>query len=164
MKPTLIASLATLAAAIALGACGSDDPAPTAEVLSATPDSLDPADDAADDLTITIAYRDADGDLGGGRAEIHDCRSDGLVVALPLPAIASPDAIEAGVPIEGELSLVVADVGARAADPAAPPACEDLGVAPLADGAVVFCVLLVDAAGHTGPGDCTDPISLAAPP
>ena len=44
---------------------------------------------------------------------------------------------------------------------ALPKLCADLGVAALAAGTAVFCVVLVDAAGHRGDGDCTKAITLA---
>src|SRR5262249_2175466 len=83
-----------LLALLFTAACADDDPAPTVSVRSATPDSLTPDDDRLDDLTITIDYTDADGDLGGGTAEIHDCRSDALVTILDIPAIAPDDIVD----------------------------------------------------------------------
>lgn len=149
---------AALFALLAAAAC-SDSVAPRASVVAAAPDRLVPSDDALDDLVITVAYDDADGDLGGGTAEVHDCRADGLRTDLPLPAIA-PDAV-IGAPIRGTLALHVNDIGAIAAG-AAPDACRDLGVDRVGDGAAVFCVILVDAAGHAGDGDCTHEIALMA--
>jgi hypothetical protein len=111
MRPLLACLLFTAAA------CGADDPAPTVAVVSAMPGELDPADDAADDLTIVVEYADADADLGGGVAAVHDCRADGVVTLLDIPPIASDQAIAEGVPISGTLELIVADVGA--VDPAA---------------------------------------------
>ncbi len=61
--------------------------------------------------------------------------------------------------ITGTLELHVNDVGAIAST-ALPETCADLGVAELASAETVFCVVLVDAAGHRGDGDCTAPISL----
>jgi hypothetical protein len=145
----------------AAAACGGDeDPAPVATVIEFTPESLDPDDDAADDLTILVEYRDADGDLGEGLAEVHDCRADDLVAMFDLPAIASDDAVDEGVAIEGELSIVVADVGDVAASSRPPVVCEDLGVAAVAAGEAIFCVVLTDAAGNAGPGDCTGPVAI----
>src|SRR5687767_4538402 len=89
----------------ALVACGDSNPAPFAAVVRASPGELDPADDAADDLTITIDYRDGDGDLGGGAAAITDCRAGDLAIELPLPPIASDQAVADGVPIEGTIDL-----------------------------------------------------------
>jgi hypothetical protein len=154
MKPSIgLALLALLAAA----ACS--DSAPSVSVTAATPDQLVPSDDALDDLVITVEYEDGDGDLGGGAAEVYDCRADGLRSDLPLPLIA-PEAV-VGDPIRGTLELHVNDVGAIAAG-AVPDACRDLGVAAVAASSAVFCVILVDAAGHAGDGDCTREIGLTA--
>jgi hypothetical protein len=140
------------------GACTSDDPAPLVTVLSATPDQLDPANDLADDVRITVEYDDADGDLGDGLAEVHDCRGEALLTTLAIPAIAGEEMI--GSRITGSLELHVTDVGAGAAS-ALPAVCDELGIGAIAAGETVFCVVLVDAAGHAGPGDCTTPITLA---
>jgi hypothetical protein len=150
-----------LLAILLLAACGGDDdPAPTAEIVEAGPASLDPADDAADDLELLVAYRDADGDLGGGTAEVHDCRAAGYLTPLDIPPIASDEGVAEGVAIEGMLRLVIADVGAVEAEAEPPPVCADLGV-PAGDGATaIFCVLLTDAAGNTGAGDCSDPVAI----
>ncbi len=142
---------------LALAACGDADPNPTATITAATPESLAPDDDTRDDLTITIRYDDGDGDLGDGIAEIHDCRADGLVTELPIPAIA-PDGV-VGEHITGTLDLHVNDVGAIVST-ALPEVCEELGVAELASTETVFCVVLVDVAGNRGDGDCTVPIAL----
>lgn len=149
-KPAIL--LALLAAAC------SADPAPSATIQSVTPDELMPADDARDDLTITLRYDDGDGDLGGGVAEIHDCRADDVVLELAIPQIAP----EADRHITGTLDLHVNDIGAIAAT-ALPRACRDLGVRELASDTAVFCVVLADAAGHRGDGDCTKAIALAQP-
>lgn len=143
---------------LALAACGEPDPAPLVAITAATPEALAPDDDARDDLTITVDYDDADGDLGTGTAEVHDCRADGLVTALAIPAIA-PDSHAGEIHITGTLELHVNDVG-LVASTALPPACAELEVAELAGAEAVFCVILVDAAGHRGPGDCTAPIAL----
>ena len=148
-----------LPCALAAAACAADSPAPSARVTAAAPESLVPADDARDDLVITVEYDDADGDLGGGTAEVHDCRAEGLRIDLPIPAIAPEGVI--GKPITGTLALHVNDVGAIAAA-AAPPVCEDLGAADVGASAAVFCIILVDAAGNPGDGDCTGAIALAA--
>jgi len=142
---------------LALAACGDSDPNPTATITAATPESLAPDDDTRDDLTITVRYDDGDGDLGEGFAEIHDCRADGLVTELPIPAIA-PDGV-VGEHITGTLELHVNDVGVIAST-VLPEACEQLGVAELASSETVFCVVLVDAAGHRGDGDCTAAIAI----
>ncbi len=141
-----------------LGACATDDPAPSVRVLSATPDQLVPADDLADDVRILVEYEDADGDLGEGIAEIHDCRGEPLLTMLAIPAIAPDNVV--GMPITGSLELHVTDVGA-AAPGTLPATCDELGVGALAADETVFCVVLVDAAGHAGTGDCTTPITLA---
>jgi hypothetical protein len=143
-----------------LAACGGAGVAPSATIASATPETLDPAYDSADDLTIVVDYADGDGDLGEGVAAIHDCRDDGLVTELELPKIASDQAVAEGVPIAGQLTLTVADVGVVEVDDAAPDACAELGVGAPVDGAAVFCVVLRDAAGHDGDGDCTAPITI----
>jgi hypothetical protein len=140
------------------GACASDDPAPKVTVLSTTPEVLDPANDLADDVRIVVEYDDADGDLGEGIAEVHDCRGESLLTALEIPAIAGEGMI--GSRITGSLDLYVTDVGAGAAG-TLPALCDELGVGAIAAGETVFCVVLVDAAGHAGPGDCTTPITLA---
>lgn len=150
---------AALVAAVLAG-CGSSDEAPTAEVLSAIPMQLDPALDDADDLTLRVAYTDPNGDLGGGVAEIHDCRIEGLVTRLVLPAIASEQAVSDGVFIEGELTLIIPDVGAVAASAQPAAACRELGVGAPSGDAQSLCVVFVDAAGIAGPGDCTDPIRI----
>lgn len=150
---------AALVAAVLAG-CGSSDEAPTAEVLSAIPMQLDPALDDADDLTLRVAYTDPNGDLGGGVAEIHDCRIEGLVTRLVLPAIASEQAVSDGVFIEGELTLIIPDVGAVAASAQPAAACRELGVGAPSGDAQSLCVIFVDAAGIAGPGDCTDPIRI----
>jgi hypothetical protein len=139
-----------------LGAC-SDDRAPSANVTAATPDQITPSNDELDDLTITIAYDDGDGDLGGGVAEVHDCRAAGLVMELPIPDIAPPDVV--GERIAGTLSLLVTDIGAIAPGPQ-PDLCHELGVDPLGPSEAVFCVVLVDAAEHAGGGDCTQAVTL----
>lgn len=147
MKPAILLVL--------LVAC-TPDPAPSASIESVTPDQLMPSDDARDDLTIKLHYDDGDGDLGGGVAEVHDCRADDVVVELGIPEIAA----EKDRHITGTLELHVNDIGAIAAT-ALPRPCADLGVAALAADTAVFCVVLVDKAGHRGDGDCTRPITLA---
>lgn len=137
-------------------ACGGGS-APSASVTAATPDQITPANDALDDLTITIAYEDGDGDLGEGIAEVHDCRGDGLVTEIPIPAIAPPDVV--GERIAGTLSLLVTDIGALAPE-AQPELCREHGVDPLGPSEAVFCIVLVDAAGNAGDGDCTQPVAL----
>lgn len=140
-----------------LGACGDADPSPAATITAATPDTLAPDDDSRDDLTITVRYDDGDGDLGDGFAEIHDCRADGLITELPIPAIAPADVV--GEHITGTIELHVNDVGAIVST-ALPEVCAELGVEELTGTEAVFCVILVDAAGNRGDGDCTVAIAL----
>ena len=149
----------TLVALLFATACADDDPAPTASVVNATPDSLMPSDDRLDDLTITIDYTDADGDLGGGTAEVHDCRSATLVTILDIPAIAPSDIVDGDAAIKGTLDLHVNDVGVTTSS-AVPDACADLGIDKMGPNEAIFCVILVDAAGHTGTGDCTASIAI----
>jgi hypothetical protein len=142
---------------ILLAGCASDDPAPTVTVLSATPDQITPDNDQLDDVRISVEYEDADGDLGEGIAQIYDCRAEALLTELSIPAIAPADVVVDGAHIKGSLDLYLTDVGAGA--PAAMPAtCTELGVKTLASTETVFCVVLVDAKEHAGPGDCTTPI------
>lgn len=150
----------TLALCVLVAGCGSDSDAPSASVKAATPDQLTTSDDTLNDLSITVRYDDADGDLGGGTARVHDCRGDGLVTELPLPAIAPPSVVDDGKHITGELVLHVNDIGALAPG-ALPAVCDELGVRALEADRAVFCVVLVDAAGHEGAGDCTAPVMLA---
>lgn len=157
----LLGSLAAAAlgvvAATGLVACAADI-APSTAIQSATPDQLTPSDDTADDLTIALRYDDGDGDLGGGVADVYDCRADGVVTELAIPPIAA----DRDQHITGTLELHVNDIGDIAAG-AMPATCSELGVKPLAAGTVVFCVVLGDAAGHRGGGDCTAPIAIVAP-
>ncbi|HEY6177617.1 MAG TPA: hypothetical protein VIX73_24335, partial [Kofleriaceae bacterium] len=150
-------ALTGVVAAAGLAACAADI-APSATIETATPDQLTPSDDAADDLTITLRYDDGDGDLGGGVADVYDCRADGVVIELAIPQIAA----DRDQHITGALELHVNDVGDIAAG-ALPTTCAGLGVEPLAAGTAVFCVVLADAAGHRGDGDCTAPIAIVAP-
>ena len=140
---------------VMLGAC-SVDPAPRATIEKAAPAQLMPADDALDDLTITLRYDDGDGDLGGGVAEVHDCRADGVTIELAIPPIAA----DPGQHITGALELHVNDIGELAAGPL-PAACATAGVKSPAAGTAVFCVVLVDRAGHRGAGECTASIAIA---
>lgn len=149
-----------LSITLALAACSSEsDPAPTAIVISSTPESLDTSSDATDDVTIRISYVDGDGDLGGGWAEVTDCRA-AVVTRLPIPPLATQEAIDEGVPISGELDLLVADVGL--VDPVATPpqVCADLGIGAMSSDQVVFCVVLIDTAGLSGLGDCTASLTI----
>jgi hypothetical protein len=150
--------LAILLAVCPVAAACSDDPAPGVSIMSATPGQLVPSHDARNDLTIAVRYDDSDGDLGGGVAEVHDCRASAAMTALAIPEIAE----ERGQHITGTLELHVNDIGALSAG-ALPGACDELGVVALAAGTAVFCVVLEDAAGHRGGGDCTQPIEIAEP-
>lgn len=145
-----------------LAACTDPAAEPSAIVTAAAPDTLVLGDDTRNDLTITIDYADGDGDLGRGVARIHDCRADGIVTELVLPSIASDDAVAEGVAITGSLDLRLNDVGDVSPAAAAPSACADLGIPAPAGDAAVFCVVLTDAAGTSGPGDCTAPITLTS--
>ncbi len=156
MKLVLIATLLTTAA------CADDAVIPTVNIVSASPDALVPTDDSADDLTIVVRYRDPDGDLGGGIAEIHDCRAGDLVTSLDIPPIASADAVAAGVAITGMLQLVVADIGDIAADRIPPAACADADAATATETA--FCVILRDSADNPSDPACTAPIAITPPP
>ena len=148
-----------IGAALGVG-CGEVGPTPTVTIVEVTPEALDTGDDTADDLRIVVEYTDGDGDLGEGWAEVHDCRAPDVVTYLDIPAIASEEAVAAGVPIEGNLSLQVNDIGALPAG-AGSAVCEELGVGELDPDTVVFCVILVDAAGNESVGDCTDAIPVS---
>jgi len=140
-----------------VAACTSGDPAPSVEIVSASPQALAPANDLQNDLRMLVTYKDGDGDLGTGSARIQDCRAEELVTELEIPAIAPADKVGSS-KIEGSIDLSLDDVGAVAVA-ALPATCAELGVE-LAAGSTVFCVQLVDAAGHVGPGDCTAAIAL----
>lgn len=142
-----------------LAACGGADPAPSVKVEMATPDALTMSDDAANDLTIVVSYDDGDGDLGGGVAAITDCRAEDLVTMLAIPDIAPPSVVKDKSEITGTLELNVDDVG-DAVSTALPGVCAELGVAEIAAGTTVFCVVLTDAGGVSGAGDCTGVITL----
>jgi hypothetical protein len=145
---------------VGLFGCGSD--APSVVVLNAAPLQIDPARDEADDLSITVHYEDSNGDLGRGFVEVHDCRADGLVSRFSIPALASDAAIEKELPIEGELTILVADIAARLpSEP--PPACRELDVGVSSDGTQSFCVFATDSAGKRSEGDCTLPVRVLQP-
>lgn len=149
----LAAPLAMLA-----GMLGCTGVAPTVEILGATPETLSASDDARDDLTISLRYSDPDGDLGQGSARVVDCRAEGLVTRLAIPRIANDEAVAQGVPIAGEMDLVVADIEAVTSSDSAPAECAGLGVAAAARQGQVFCVILADAAGNESEGACTGPV------
>ncbi len=163
-RSTINSILAAAVMAFSAGACGSDeDPVPSVTIVAASPDMLDPSDDLADDLSIMVQYSDGDADLGGGVADIYDCRSEGLVSQLAIPAIATQEAVDKGVPIEGTMELVVTDIGDVWPDASAPAVCAELGVADPTNGEAVFCVLLTDLAGNISTGDCTSAITVMPP-
>ena len=140
-----------------LVACGGPSDSPSASVKSATPDQLVTSDDLLDDVTITVDFDDGDGDLGTGFANVYDCRADGIVTELVLPAIAPEGRV--GDHISGTLELHVNDVGMLALG-TQPAICADQGVESLAMDQTVFCVELVDVKGHKGDPDCTSVITL----
>ena len=150
-----------IAVAAAVVGCGDTEVAPSAAILEVAPETIDPARDNADDLTIRLEYVDGDADLGGGVAAVHDCRAEGIAIELAIPPVASEEAVDEGVPIEGVLELIVNDIGWVEADEEAPEACADLGAPAPARGEAVFCVVLTDAAGHAGDGDCSPPVAIA---
>lgn len=154
--------LLVLVSAAALVACSDPAPEPSTTVLSAAPDTLYIGDDTRNDPSIVIEYADGDGDLGRGTARVHDCRASDVVTEIVLPSIVTDEAVEEGVAITGELELRVNDVGDVALATAAPPVCADLGAPAPAANEAVFCVILVDAADHEGPGDCTAPLALSS--
>lgn len=165
MGRSLITS--SLVASIALcAACGEDgedatiDRSLSVEIVQVSTETLDPGDDGADDVTLTVAYRDGDGNLGGGVAEVHDCRAAGLVTNLPIPELASEQGVTAAVPIFGELSLTVENVGPVGVDAQPPALCEQAGAPTPVAAEVVFCVQLVDAQGDRSDPDCTQALSL----
>lgn len=154
--------LFVVCSAAALIACSDPAPEPSATVLSAAPDTLYIGDDTRNDLSIVIEYADGDGDLGRGTARVHDCRASDVVTEILLPTIVTDEAVEEGVAITGELELRVNDVGDVSLAAAAPSVCADLGAPAPAAGEAVFCVVLVDVAGHEGPGDCTAALALSS--
>lgn len=142
----------TIAALLLFAGCAGNEP--TAEIVSATPEALLTDDDANDDLTLVVRYEDPNGDLGGGTARVHDCRSDGVTTELPLPAIANDHGVESEISMTGELQLLLTDVGAIA-EGAPPEACEFDGA-----GAGAFCVVLVDLAGNESDPACTEVLAI----
>lgn len=148
---------------LALASClvGCKGSGATVEIDSASPTTLTLP--SATDLTLHVKYVDPDGDLGGGVAEIVDCRADGLVTRLPIPAIATEEAVNAHVRIEGTLDLVVARVGPAPMGPMA-ARCKALGVTGAPGDPLPFCVVLTDAGGDATPGACSAPITIVASP
>jgi hypothetical protein len=141
-----------LALALASGCAGGE--APSVEVVSASPDALVTADDALDDLTIVVRYQDPTGDLGGGVALVHDCRSASVVTSLEIPTIANPAGVQEGIAISGELELVVTDVGTQPSAGVS-EVCDTAGAQ-----AGAFCVVLVDAAGNESEPGCTQVLAI----
>jgi hypothetical protein len=130
-----------------------------ATLLEATPQALDPSHDESNDLTLRVRYQHPSALLGDGTALVHDCRADGLTTRLAIPPIASQEAKDRGVPIAGELTLLVPDVG-RVSALGTSPACA-LAPEPSTTDRAVFCVVLVDTTGTEAPAGCTSPISIA---
>lgn len=152
--------ITALLSAICAVSCAGSGSIPTVEILSASPDTLTVSDDEKDDLTIAVRYSDPDGDLGQGIARIFDCYAEGLVTDLPIPRIANEDAVAQGASISGEMTLVVADVGAPGVESSLPKACADQGVSAPPEGKRVFCVVLIDAEGNESEGACTGQIAV----
>jgi len=162
---TRIGAAATLLAAggLLVSGCAEDavPGAPSVVVLSRSPETLAIGDDERNDLALVLRYEDGAADLGDGRILVHDCRRPDLVAELPVPPIASEEAIRRGVAITGTLDVLVADVGPVTAEATGlPETCRALGVTPLTPGEAVFCVVLEDAGGQRGRGDCAEPVEL----
>lgn len=151
-RPSLLLAALVAFPLVSVAACSSE--APTVEIVDAAPLALDAGDDAHDDLTIQVRYTDPNGDLGGGKVEVHDCRAEGIVVSYPLPSIASKAAVADGVSIGGTLTVVVPDVDVVTSSGTA-DACRDLGAKSDA-----FCVVLVDSEGNTSEGACTKTVEV----
>jgi len=99
-----------------------------------------------------------DGDLGGGVAEVSDCRSDGVTIAAAIPQIAA----DTGRHITGTLEFDVNDIG-ELAPGALPPGVRRPRRSTARREHDRVCVTLVDAAGHRGQGDCTQPVAVVPP-
>jgi hypothetical protein len=113
----------------------------TASLLEAKPMVLTAAHDWENDLTLRVRYQHPSALLGSGTAEIRDSRGADLITRLSIPPIASEEAKQQGVPIAGELDLLVADVGG-------------------ALGQASFCVRLIDTSGEQAEAGCSDPITI----
>lgn len=161
MSARSFTAIACGAALSAIAACGSGGSAPSLEILEAAPAELDPSQDSENDLTIKLRYTDANADLGGGVAEVHDCRGEDLVTRIPIPPIASDEAVAEGVAIEGELTLLVPDIGGNVLNGTS-SVCAGLGAGSPSGSALPFCIVLVDAAGERSQGACTTPIRVAS--
>jgi hypothetical protein len=147
MRPYIVFSCG-----LVLAGCSGDEP--SLEIVSASPEALVTADDAQDDLTIVLRYEDTDGDLGGGIARVHDCRSDAVVTDLELAAIADEEGVAAEIAVSGQLRLLLADVGGLSPG-RLPEACASADAS-----AGAFCVVLVDAAGNESEPACTAQLRL----
>lgn len=145
--------ITVLFAAIVLSGCA-ETGRPDVEIVQVTPNEISAGNDGSDDLMLRVRYADADGDLGSGYARVIDCRAQGVETRLDIPAIANEEAVAAGAAIEGELDLLVNDVGFIDTD-LLPPECEDEN-AP----AGAFCVVLVDQAGNESIPACTEALLL----
>jgi hypothetical protein len=144
-------------------ACSGADGAPGVlriELLSYSPEQLIASDDLKDDLALVVHYDDPDGDLGGGMAEVQDCRGAALHSVLDLPAIASAEAIAAKARITGELTLHVEDIGPLTEVGALPALCREGEAQPPRAGEARFCLRLVDSAGHVSNVVCTGAIAV----
>ena len=124
----------------------------SASISQVSPQALDTTQ--PNELVIAVKYHDDDGDLGGGQAEIQDCRSSDLLTKLTLPHLASPDEEQKGVAIEGVLDLHVVQV-TQVSTPA--QACHGVTVPP---NQAIFCVTLIDQKGVRSNRACTYPITI----
>ena len=149
-----------LAAMLAIFAgCADDGVVPTVEVLEITPDAIDTTVDAQNDVTIRLRYSDPDGDLGEGRAIITDCRGSDIQIEMDLPPIANGEAVDKKRAINGEVSLLLADV--IAVERGASSACEGMPNATLPlEGEVSYCVQLEDSAGNVSDADCSGAVGI----
>ena len=138
--------------------CGCTSDAPAIEITQVVSQELHVDDDRLDDLVLHVRYEDADGDLGGGQVVVHDCRDAAFVSRFPIDPIATPDAVEAGIAIEGEIVITIADVEMIAPAVKRPELCVTAGAAVGA-----FCVVIEDAAGNPSNGACTGAITYVVP-
>lgn len=142
-----------LGSALPLVACA--DNSPHIELVETTPQSLDPSDDTRDDLVLRIRYEDADGDLGGGRLSVIDCRNGAFGLDFEIDPIANQAAVDAGIHIRGELLVTVADVDVVETAKSRPKACLTAKADPTA-----FCVVVQDSAENVSEPACSGPIVL----
>jgi hypothetical protein len=143
--------------AILTALAGCSNGGPEATVTSALPEALVADDDAENDLHVLVHYVDPNGDLGGGRLRVVDCRRAGLVTTFDIPAIATKAAVEAGATIDGDLNVIVPDIAAEDVVAPEPAECADANAPPTA-----FCVVLVDASGVESAPACTGEIQVTA--